>query len=43
MVPEPVQRAVYRYWDHGRGEGTAQHGLACDNAIGIVNRKLAAA
>jgi hypothetical protein len=41
MVPGPLQKAVYRAWDHGNGSGTAAHVHAMDYAIGAVNRKLA--
>jgi hypothetical protein len=33
LVPKPLQQAVYRAWDHGRGRGTRAHTAACDAAV----------
>jgi hypothetical protein len=36
-VPEPLQAAVYRAWDRGKGRGSAAHRAAIQAAIRSVN------
>ncbi len=36
-VPKPIQNAVYRAWDYGRGRGSAAHLAAVKAAIRAVN------
>lgn len=38
-VPKPVQNAVYRAWDYGRGRGSAAHMAAVKAAVRAVNGK----
>lgn len=35
-VPKPVQNAVYKAWDYGRGRGSAAHLAAVKAAIRAV-------
>ncbi len=37
QVPAPLQRAVYRTWDKGRGAGSLAHRAAMKAAIRAVN------
>ncbi|HZR50167.1 MAG TPA: hypothetical protein VFB06_11665 [Streptosporangiaceae bacterium] len=37
-VPKPLQQAVYRAWDHGRGRGTKAHSAACAAAISAAQK-----
>jgi hypothetical protein len=39
LVPEPLQKAVYRAWGHGKGRGSAAHRAAILAAIRAVNRE----
>lgn len=36
-VPEPLQKALYSAWDHGRGRGSAAHREAMLAVIRSVN------
>jgi hypothetical protein len=40
MVPRPLQQAVYRAYDHGRGLGTAELLAAQTAAVNAVNARL---
>ena len=37
-VPKPLQRAVWRAWDHGNGSGSPEHVAAIRAAVVAVNR-----
>lgn len=38
LIPKPLQQAVYRNWDHGRGRGSQAHTAAMRAAIEAASR-----